>query len=82
MRRLRRHTIANHSIVVCKYDKDTRYAGEAVMSTHDKQFFDAVPCARLEDARSWFLEADVVGIDEGQVVLLISTHVYRRLTLE
>eukprot|EP00455_Lapot_gusevi_P031526 TRINITY_DN3421_c0_g1_i3.p1 TRINITY_DN3421_c0_g1~~TRINITY_DN3421_c0_g1_i3.p1 ORF type:complete len:310 (+),score=85.02 TRINITY_DN3421_c0_g1_i3:138-1067(+) len=64
-RRLRRYTVAKKKCLLIKYSRDTRYSVEQA-STHDQQQLHATPCERLSEISQQALDADVIGIDEGQ----------------
>ncbi|KNC56480.1 thymidine kinase [Thecamonas trahens ATCC 50062] len=65
LRRVKRYTIANKRVALLKYHADARYS-ETSVATHDKQTLEAFSCERLEDARAYVADAQVVAIDEGQ----------------
>ncbi|KAJ8367535.1 hypothetical protein AAFF_G00315080 [Aldrovandia affinis] len=65
MRRVRRFQIAQYRCLVIKYAKDTRYCDQG-MATHDRYTMEAVPSSRLGDVFTLALDAEVIGIDEGQ----------------
>lgn len=69
LRRIKRYTIANRKCLVVKYRADTRYSVDN-MSTHDKQMWSAKPAEKLEEVAEAALTADVIGIDEGQFVII------------
>jgi len=66
IRRMRRYQIANYPCFLIKYDKDVRYDINGI-ATHDKQTLPAMAVAKLTDIdKEKLVEAEVVGIDEGQ----------------
>lgn len=67
MWRVRRHQVARRRCLVVKYAKDMRYSDDQdVLITHDRQQTPAVAVTRLRDAWAQAVEAEVVGVDEGQ----------------
>jgi thymidine kinase len=60
---LRRASLCNKRVVLCKPEQDTRYSRTAVV-THDGTIENALVIQAPEDLL--FLGADVVGIDEAQ----------------
>merc|ERR1712183_536065 len=65
MRRLRRHMVTNQSVLVVKYEKDTRYS-QSDIATHCGQALPAVSVNKLSELKETAREVDVIGIDEGQ----------------
>ena len=65
MRRLKRYQIANHQVLVIKYEGDNRYDKEQI-ATHDKQMMSAVSSRELDHQTELAKDFSVIGIDEGQ----------------
>eukprot|EP00007_Cunea_sp_BSH-02190019_P003952 CAMPEP_0174243874 /NCGR_PEP_ID=MMETSP0417-20130205/33157_1 /TAXON_ID=242541 /ORGANISM="Mayorella sp, Strain BSH-02190019" /LENGTH=222 /DNA_ID=CAMNT_0015323469 /DNA_START=58 /DNA_END=723 /DNA_ORIENTATION=+ len=66
LRRLERHRLARRRVVLVKYARDQRYAGEAEAATHCGMRAEAVGALKLEEAEERVRDAQVVGVDEGQ----------------
>jgi thymidine kinase len=68
MRLVRRHQISKRSVIVIKYRGDTRYSGEATLSSHDLYQMPAISASELLpllDSEA-VAKAEVCAIDEGQ----------------
>jgi thymidine kinase len=68
LRRVRRYQHARCTVLVVKYEGDTRYSGSASLSTHDRNEMPAVSATRLLPLLSApeCAAAHVVAVDEGQ----------------
>ncbi|XP_046359360.1 thymidine kinase, cytosolic-like isoform X1 [Haliotis rufescens] len=65
MRLMKRYQVANHSCLIVKYAKDTRYDNHGI-ATHDRTVLSATAAHELMSLIPEALKYDVIGIDEGQ----------------
>lgn len=65
MRRLKRYQVANHRVLIIKYEGDTRYEKDSI-ATHDRQMMSAVSSRELNLLKKLSDDFSVIGIDEGQ----------------
>src|SRR3990172_13384553 len=63
--RYKRHTIGGRKCLLVKYQNDTRYDSECIV-THDNLKIKAVPCSKLGDIEHLIDDYDVICIDEVQ----------------
>jgi thymidine kinase len=71
IRLVRRYTCAKRRCVVIKYFKDDRYSDDCAAS-HNEDTIPAIPTEHLTDVEAAVEPYDVIGIDEGQFISLIS----------
>ncbi|AAR07422.1 66R [Yaba monkey tumor virus] len=64
IRLLKRYQVAMYTCLVIKYSKDERYGRGLV--THDNDSVPAIPVNSLNEINCNDINADVIGIDEGQ----------------
>lgn len=72
IRRVKRYQIAKYRCLLVRYAKDVRYSTTAV-ATHDKQELAAVSAEVLSSLKNATDDVNVIGIDEGQFVSILST---------
>ncbi len=66
LKRVRRKVAASKKCLFVKYNGDTRYGQEPVLSTHDKVHMAAKSVATLSEVENAAWHYDVIAIDEGQ----------------
>ncbi|KAG9394174.1 Thymidine kinase [Carpediemonas membranifera] len=66
MRLCDRQQLAGRKVLVIKYSKDTRYTANDEISTHVGHTLSAIPTDKLFSVSDAALDAEVIGIDEGQ----------------
>lgn len=71
-RRLNRYKLSSCKCILIKYEGDSRYAEDEVV-THDGKRMTAIKAGKLYDCKIDPEEYDVIGVDEGQFVRIILT---------
>lgn len=65
IRRLRRAQIAKQKVIICKPKIDNRYSADRIVS-HNTQSLDSIVIDNINEIKELSIEAQVIGIDEGQ----------------
>lgn len=71
IRLIRRYTCAKRRCVVIKYSKDNRYSDDCAAS-HNQDMIPAIATEHLTSVEAAVESYDVIGVDEGQFISLIS----------
>lgn len=66
LRRCNKHEITGKNVLRVKFSADRRYGNDFKISTHSGLQHSAKPITSLADLGDEWVNADVIGIDEGQ----------------